>query len=145
MVIILIITIITITILAQKCDIYFIHNSLPTFTLFRECRAGKLLNILLYVSSILNSSWWGLDLGWGGRGRIAPVCTTNLPVGVAGLDCGLLWALGLTLCFIETPDTHSAVCTAAWLHGILNSADIKRSAKRLDLVTNAKTERCLSP
>lgn len=77
-------------------------------------------------------------MGWGGR--IAPVCTTNLPVGVGGLDCGLLRALGFTLCFIETPDTQSVMCRA--YSAALMS---KRFAKRLDLVTKAKTDRCLSP
>lgn len=46
----------------------------------------RVRNILLCVSSTINSSWSRLNLGWGGR--IAPSHTTTLP---GGFDFGLTW------------------------------------------------------
>lgn len=82
------IVVIIITILAQQRDTYY--KSLQAFTLITECSAEKLLNILLCVSSIINSSWSGLNLSWGGR--IAPSWTITLP---GGSDFGLMWTCTL--------------------------------------------------
>lgn len=46
----------------------------------------RVRNILLCVSSTINSSWSRLNLGWGGR--IAPSRTATLP---GGFDFGLVW------------------------------------------------------
>lgn len=46
----------------------------------------RVRNILLCVSSTINSSWSRLNLSWGGR--IAPFRTTTLP---GGFDFGLMW------------------------------------------------------
>ncbi len=55
-------------------------------------RSAAQKSFLIYysVSSFINSSWSGLNLGWGGG--IAQSCTITLP---AGFDFGLMWTCTL--------------------------------------------------